>query len=150
YLERLLGALLDERQCTAAEVRELLREIEGVCPSRDWPPLHALVLLALFPSPTVVLDPKTGKAQLDAPYEHFDARWYAALETVGISNFRFHDLRHATASMLAAEGASLLEIADLLGHKTLAMVKRYSAAYRPGFEASRRHRPESTPEPPFE
>src|SRR6185437_16265124 len=80
----------------------------------------------LFPSPTVVLDPKTGKAQLDAPYEHFDARWYAALETAGISNFRFHDLRHTTTSMLAAQGASLLEIADLLGHKTLAMVKRYS------------------------
>jgi hypothetical protein len=29
YLEGLLGALLDERQCTAEEVRELLREIES-------------------------------------------------------------------------------------------------------------------------
>jgi integrase len=48
----------------------------------------------LFPSPTMVLDPKTGKPQLDAPYEHFDARWYAALEAAGISDFRFHDLRH--------------------------------------------------------
>jgi hypothetical protein len=28
YLEGLLGALLDERQCTVDEVRELLREIE--------------------------------------------------------------------------------------------------------------------------
>lgn len=28
--------------------------------------------------------------------------------------------------MLAAQGASLLEIADVLGHKTLVMVKRYS------------------------
>jgi site-specific recombinase XerD len=28
--------------------------------------------------------------------------------------------------MLAVQGASLLEIADVLGHKTLAMVKRYS------------------------
>jgi integrase len=81
----------------------------------------------VFPSPTVVLDhPKTGKPQLDAPYEHFDAHWYAALERAGISDFRFHDLRHTTASMLAAQGASLLEIADVLGHKTLAMVKRYS------------------------
>ena len=80
----------------------------------------------LFPSPTVVLDPETGKPQLDAPYEHFDAHWYAAIETAGISDFRFHDLRHTTASMLAAQGASLLEIADVLGHKTLAMVKRYS------------------------
>lgn len=29
YLEGLLGALLDERQCTADEVRALLREIES-------------------------------------------------------------------------------------------------------------------------
>ena len=29
YLEGLLGALLDERQCTADEVRELLRDIES-------------------------------------------------------------------------------------------------------------------------
>lgn len=29
YLEGLLGALLDERQCTADEVRTLLREIES-------------------------------------------------------------------------------------------------------------------------
>ena len=81
----------------------------------------------LFPSPTVVLNPKTGEAQLDAPYEHFDAHWYAALETAGISDFRFHDLRHTTASMLAAQGASLLEIADVLGHKTLAMVVEHKA-----------------------
>jgi hypothetical protein len=31
---------------------------------------------------------------------------------------------YQTASMLAARGAFLLEIADALGHKTLAMVKR--------------------------
>jgi len=32
----------------------------------------------------------------------------------------------STASYLAMNGASLLEIADILGHKTLQMVKRYS------------------------
>jgi integrase len=63
---------------------------------------------------------------LPGPYEHFDAHWYAALKVAGIADFHFHDLRHTTASMLAAQGASLLEIADVLGHKTLAMVKRYS------------------------
>lgn len=35
-------------------------------------------------------------------------------------------MRHCAASYLAMNGASLLEIADVLGHKTLAMVKRYS------------------------
>lgn len=62
----------------------------------------------------------------EGPYHHFDSHWYEVLERAGISNFHFHDLRHTTASMLAAQGASLLEIADVLGHKTLAMVKRYS------------------------
>lgn len=60
------------------------------------------------------------------PYVHFEARWYAALKTAGIKDLRFHDLRHTTASYLAQQGASLLEIADTLGHRTLAMVKRYS------------------------
>jgi integrase len=63
---------------------------------------------------------------LPGPYENFDAHWYAALDAAGISDFHFHDLRHTTACMLAARGASLLEIADVLGHKALAMVKRYS------------------------
>lgn len=44
----------------------------------------------------------------------------------GISNFRFHDLRHTAASWIAMNGGTLAEIAEVLGHKTLAMVKRYS------------------------
>jgi site-specific recombinase XerD len=35
-------------------------------------------------------------------------------------------LRHSTASYLAMNGASLVEIAEVLGHKTLQMVKRYA------------------------
>jgi len=41
-------------------------------------------------------------------------------------NFRFHDLRHTCASDLAMHGATLLEIADVLGHKSLEMTKRYA------------------------
>jgi integrase len=54
------------------------------------------------------------------------APWEAALKKVGIEDFRFHDLRHSAASYLAMNGASLAEIAEVLGHKTLQMVKRYS------------------------
>lgn len=49
-----------------------------------------------------------------------------ALDQAKIKNFHFHDLRHTAASYLAKGGAGLLEIADILGHKTLAMVQRYS------------------------
>jgi len=52
--------------------------------------------------------------------------WETALRRAEIKDFRFHDLRHSAASYLAMNGASLAEIAEILGHKTLKMVKRYS------------------------
>lgn len=52
--------------------------------------------------------------------------FYNALAIAKIKDFHFHDLRHTAASYLAMNGASLLEIAEILGHKTLSMVKRYS------------------------
>lgn len=52
--------------------------------------------------------------------------WENARDRAGIVDFRFHDLRHSAASYLAMNGASQLEIAEVLGHKTLQMVKRYS------------------------
>jgi len=52
--------------------------------------------------------------------------WETAVKKAEIANLRFHDLRHSCASYLAMNGASLAEIAEVLGHKTLSMVKRYA------------------------
>jgi integrase len=52
--------------------------------------------------------------------------WEYAVKRADIADFHFHDLRHSFASYLAMNGASLLEIAEALGHKSLAMVKRYA------------------------
>ena len=52
--------------------------------------------------------------------------WEAAVQKAELHDFRFHDLRHSAASYLAMNGASLAEIAEVLGHKTLQMVKRYA------------------------
>lgn len=52
--------------------------------------------------------------------------WETVLGRADIENFRFHDLRHTAASYLAMEGATAPEIAEILGHKSLQMVKRYS------------------------
>lgn len=49
-----------------------------------------------------------------------------AMEQAQITDFHWHDLRHCAASYLAMNGASLAEIAEILGHKTLQMVRRYS------------------------
>jgi len=56
----------------------------------------------------------------------FDRCWREALKAAEISDFRFHDLRHTAASYLVMNGATLAELAEILGHKTLQMVKRYS------------------------
>lgn len=48
------------------------------------------------------------------------------IKKVGIDNFHIHDLRHTTASYIAMNGGSLLDIAEILGHKSLVMARRYS------------------------
>lgn len=52
--------------------------------------------------------------------------WTMALKAAEIEDFHWHDLRHTAASYLAMNGVSPLEISKILGHKTMAMVSRYS------------------------
>lgn len=53
-------------------------------------------------------------------------QWEEVIKKSNLKDFRFHDLRHTAASYLAMNGATLVEISDILGHKTMQMVKRYS------------------------
>ena len=62
------------------------------------------------------------------PKKPIDLRnaWEKALQEAGITNYRWHDNRHSCASYLAMNKASLAEIAEVLGHKTISITKRYS------------------------
>jgi len=85
---------------------------------QEWAKVRPLDSTApVFPGRT----DKTKNKPLD-----FQRAWMTALKRAELSDFRFHDLRHTAASYLAMNGAGLREIADILGHKTLAMVQRYS------------------------
>lgn len=55
-----------------------------------------------------------------------EKHWQRAMKQAELVNFRFHDLRHTAASYLAMNKATLMEIAAVLGHRTLQMVQRYS------------------------
>ena len=65
--------------------------------------------------------------QVDMSDRHMDIRkaWERTLRKSKIKDFHFHDLRHSCASYLAMNGATQLEIAEVLGHKTLDVTKRY-------------------------
>ena len=66
-----------------------------------------------------------SKRRPEVPY-HFEPVWTTALRAAQVKNFRFHDCRHHCASKMAQNGASLLEIADILGHRQLSVTRRYS------------------------
>ena len=52
--------------------------------------------------------------------------WKRSRGKIDRPDLRFHDLRHIAASKLLAHGATLPEVAAWLGHKTLAMSRRYA------------------------
>lgn len=71
------------------------------------------------------LFPPTAAAK-KAVYLDLRQPFAAALKAAEIEDFHWHDLRHTAASYLAMAGTSPLEIAKILGHRTMAMVARYS------------------------
>lgn len=68
----------------------------------------------------VFINKKTGKLYFLKGY------FEKVIKSTGINDFRFHDLRHTYASYLAQNGAELLEIAQLMGHKNLQQVQIYA------------------------
>lgn len=53
--------------------------------------------------------------------------WFgSAVDAADIKNFTWYCLRHTTASRLVMAGASLRDVADLLGHRTIQMTMRYA------------------------
>jgi len=50
----------------------------------------------------------------------------AALRRAKIKDFRFKDLRHTFASHMVMRGATMKELQELMGHKTMTMTMRYA------------------------
>lgn len=56
----------------------------------------------------------------------FRTAWRSTIRRAGIEDFKFHDLRHSAASFLAMNGAGLHQIAEILGHSSFHVTKRYT------------------------
>lgn len=59
------------------------------------------------------------------PFE-FRRHWNKAVEEAGLHDFRFHDLRHSSASLLINAGVELYTVGQILGHKSQQTTARYS------------------------
>ena len=55
-----------------------------------------------------------------------DKSFETILDEAGITDFRFHDLRHTFASWYMMNGGDLYELAKILGHSNIRMTERYS------------------------
>ena len=69
----------------------------------------------------IFLNPRTAK-----PIGSFKKSFHTALNKSGITDFRFHDLRHTFASQLVRCGVDLYVVQKLLGHATPKMTQRYA------------------------
>jgi integrase len=80
---------------------------------------------ALRSLPSGLQTPTTDKLFLGVTPERVSMAFQRACRSVGILDFRFHDLRHTAASWLRMSGADIHTVAQLLGHKDLRMAIRY-------------------------
>jgi integrase len=71
----------------------------------------------------VFVNPKTGLNLTDVK-----KGFNSACREAGIIDFKFHDLRHTAGTRLADTGADAFAIAEVLGHTSLQMTKRYTHA----------------------
>ena len=85
-------------------------------------PVNAGKDMYIFLPPSSLL----SKQVLDVPCNHFKRSFGTARARAGLEDVHLHDLRHTAASHLLMAGVDIRTLAEILGHKTLQMVHRYT------------------------
>ena len=65
------------------------------------------------------------RSQFERLKRHLEQGWYG-FGANPFSDLRFHDFRHEALSRLSDAGLNVIELSHISGHKTLAMLKRYT------------------------
>lgn len=73
------------------------------------------------PTKPLVFASKTAFGRID-----LKKAWQAALKRARVADCRAHDMRHTFCTLAAGQGASNLELATAMGHRTLGMLQRYT------------------------
>jgi integrase len=72
-------------------------------------------------------NPATGTRFL-----HIHHGWWKALKLADINDLHFHDLRHTFGTRAIENGATLAEVKELMGHKSIATTENYCHATEAG------------------
>ncbi len=104
----------------------MIHVVQGKTGAKLAIPMHSDLRDALERQERVspmILTTETGK-----PYRgsNFRYHWVKAMKAAGLEGMTFHGLRYTAATKLAEAGCSLKEIAAITGHRSLAMLEKYS------------------------
>ncbi len=83
--------------------------------------MHPVVGEALSRHPRYISSPYLFCNKNNEPYKDVKRSFAGALTRAGITNFRFHALRHTFGSWLVMSGVDLATAQELMGHKTISM-----------------------------
>ncbi len=100
--------------------------VQGKTGAKLWIPLHSDLKEALETQERVspiILTTETGKPFRGSNFRH---HWGKAMKAAGLEGMTFHGLRYTAATNLAEAGCSHKEIAAITGHRSLAMIEKYS------------------------
>ena len=92
-----------------------------------WLPCHSAFreILGSVPRQATTILTRDGRPWT---YSTFDWSWRQAIKKHGAPGLTFHGLRYTAAGNLAESGCDPLQVASITGHKSLAMVQKYTSA----------------------
>jgi integrase/recombinase XerD len=122
-LEEVLGLRWEQVNLERREVRLVVTKTNQprVVPLSDRAVAVFVASTRLGPSPYVFTNPNTGQR-----YRNLRHSFGLACSRAGITDFRWHDLRHTFASWHVQSGTDLFRVSKLLGHASLQMSARYA------------------------
>ena len=122
-LEELLSLKWEQVDLDRREVRLTVTKSSQprVIPLSDRAVATVVASPCIAGSPYVFTNPQTGHR-----YRNLRHSFRKACSHAGISDFRWHDLRHTFASWHVQSGTDLYRVSRMLGHSTLQMSARYA------------------------
>jgi integrase len=127
------GVRLGSQYAATYEMLDLTRNVLDLPRTKNDEPVHvplnSMALAAILSLPSSQERKGPIFRNLNHPHKAVlsNDHWFKpALKEAGITDFKWHDLRHTFTSWLVQDGVPLDQVSKLLGHESLMMTMRYA------------------------